>query len=560
MWDMNNSRRIWARSGLVLVPLLVSSLLSWDRYSRTVCLTEDGVTFLRYARQLGGEGPRPDPATLVGQRGPAARHVLDCFADCCPALSVLEVNDQHPGYPLLILALRRSVGDWLADDPLGRWSRSAQLVSLLAGLVLTLGVYLLGRRLLGPAAGFAAAVVVAVSPAFVAQRAEALSDAAALACLVLSAWLALRTLATNRCRDAALCGLCGGIGYLIRPEAVQVAALLALVLAARGLMGAPARRRQFMQLAALTLPLLCCCGPYMAVRGSVLTKSGSVLVGVNAAADPLLASPGERAGGWGRFPGAERLPAPDSPAGKLVRGAKRFLSGWVRGLGVALAVPVVLGLWLARQRFARHPGHRLILAVVAVNAVLLPGVLFYHKGYMDGRHVLPVAALTACWAWPGLRALGRALRPRLALSLRSAAALVLTVLALGELPACWSATFHGERYGHRRAGEWLAAQAVPGPLVYDLSGLATLYAGWEDRTIRPPRTGAVTRGYLEALARCCQALGYVVISDRNLDEDGSAAATGGGRLREVASFPASVDPRCPYRVRIFSVQRDGSRP
>src|SRR5262249_62294229 len=54
---MSNLRRSFGRSGLLLVPLLVGTLLSWDKYTRTVCLTEDGVIFLTYARQLASEGP-----------------------------------------------------------------------------------------------------------------------------------------------------------------------------------------------------------------------------------------------------------------------------------------------------------------------------------------------------------------------------------------------------------------------------------------------------------------------------------------------------------------------
>src|SRR5262249_60008790 len=141
--------------------------------------------------------------------------------------------------------------------------------------------------------------------------------------------------------------------------------------------------------------------------GWMVTRSGSVLVGVNTGIDPLLVPPAERAGGWGRCPGAKRLRAPASPAGKLLRGGKRFLTGWASDLGSALAAPVFLGLWLGRRRLIRDAGPRLILAVVGLNSLLLPGVLFFLKGYLDPRHSLPVAALTACWAWPGLRAAGR---------------------------------------------------------------------------------------------------------------------------------------------------------
>jgi hypothetical protein len=560
---MTDLRRTLGRHGLLLIPLLVGTLLSADRYARTVCLTEDGVTFLRYARQLGGEGAPVDPARRTSRHGSLARGVLDRLAEYCPTLPVLEVYDQHPGYPLLILAARRTVGDWLADDPRERWSRSAQVISLLAGLALTGGVYLLGRRLLGPAAGYAGAVVVAVSPEFVAQRADALSDAAALACLAFSAWLAVRALAAGRPRDAALCGLCAGAGYLVRPEAVQVAAVLGLVLAARWVQNSTERRRLTAQLAALALPLLLLCGPYMAVRGSVFTKSGSVLVGVNTGADPLLLSPTGRAGAWGRFPGEAWLPRPDSPPGKLFRGCKRFLTGWVRDLGGALAIPVFLGLWLIRWRVRRYPGHRLILLVVALNVVLLPGVLFYQKGYLDNRHVLPVAALTACWAWPGLRAaaawVATHLRCAPVPSFRVGAAALLTLLALAELPGSWSAAFHGERFGHRLAGEWLAAHAPQRPWVYDVTGLAAWYAGLADRNVCPPRTTGITTGYLESLAECCPGLGYIVIADRCLDDRRGPAAVG-GRLEEVTRIPASLDPSSEYRVRVYHVRREDSQP
>lgn len=541
------------RSGLVLLPLLIGTLLSWDLSSRTVCLTEDGVTFIQYARQLDGEKPL-DRTLLAGRRGPAARHILDRVAEWVPALPVLEAHDQHPGYPLLILAARRTVGDWLADDPLERWSRSAQLVSVVAGVLLTAGVCSLGRRLLGPAAGFAGAVVVAMSPALVAQRAEALSDVPALACLVASACCAVRVLAAGRARDAALCGLCAGAGYWVRPEAVQVAALLGLFLIVRWWRNQADRPRWALSLCALALPLLLLCGSYMAVRGSVFTKSGSVLVGVNAEIDPLLVSPMERTGTWGTFPGSGRLPPPNSPAGKLVRGAKHFLTGWAHDLGGVTAVPVFLGLWVGRRRVRRHAGQRLILLTVGVNALLLPGVLYYFKGYLDHRHVLPTAALTACWVWPGLRAAVRlALRTISSRSLRTGAATLLTLLALVEIPASWTTTFHGERFGHRLAGEWLTAQGT-GSKIFDVTGLAAYYAELEDRNLHPPRPGAITMGYLDALAGCCPDLRLIVISDRQLELSDPAEGT---RLSEVVSFPASLDPDCAYRVRIFRTDREG---
>src|SRR5207247_262421 len=97
------------------------------------------------------------------------------------------------------------------------------------------------------------------------------------------------------------------------------------------------------------------------------------------------------------------------------------------------------------------------------------------KGYLDPRHVLPAAALSVYWCWPGLLTLGYRLRqgwrratmllPRTdapvhfrrwpTMTPARCALVILAGLSWWMIHPTLTWGLHAERHGYRAAGEWL---------------------------------------------------------------------------------------------------------
>jgi len=516
-------------SWLLLLPLALLAVPAGHLYRQTAAATEDSVGFIAYSRRLSGEGSAPDQAFLLSQRAPWARQVLGPLYAHCPACAVLTEQEQHPGYPLALLAVQRACGALLAEDEVWQWLRAGQLTSLAAGALLVVGLFLLGRSVLGTAAGLVAATLLATAPAIARQCAAALSDAPALACLVLSAWAAVRALQTGRVRYSALCGLCGAVGYLFRPEALQVTALLGLVHAVQLLRG---QRQALAAGLLLAVPVLLVCSPYMFLRGRCLTKN------VNALVEPLPAS-------------APAVPA-EPALRQLARGCKRFVHGWVANVGWPILAVMVAGCLACLRASWRCPEQRLLLALVLLNAVLLPACLFARRGYLDHRHVLPAVCLASVWCWPGLVALLRWRHPGWAAT---------AVLALAGVATTWQNPLHGERHGFRQAGEWLHTQGEVSYL--DPEGLASFFAGRFGDNLWPTYQPRLTLRCLEHLPHPLPATSWLVVSDRYLEQhglpDGLPTTGAGYRVRVVVSFQASLDTGYRKRVRVYGVEIDSTK-
>lgn len=101
-------------------------------------------------------------------------------------------------------------------------ARAAYLIVPLCGALTVWLTYILGQRLGDSWAGAAAAVLVSVSPTFLHQVVQPLSDVPATA-----AWLLALCLAAGRTGTrAALAGVAAGLAVLIRPNLIPLAALV----------------------------------------------------------------------------------------------------------------------------------------------------------------------------------------------------------------------------------------------------------------------------------------------------------------------------------------------
>ncbi|HTM58318.1 MAG TPA: glycosyltransferase family 39 protein [Candidatus Udaeobacter sp.] len=183
-------------------------------------LTPDGARFLNLARAISrGEGfstPEAWPAWMNPPRLP------------------MPETFKEPGYPVAIAALTP-----LARDPF----RAAQLISLLAGLLLPFAVYALGRRLApDPWVGVLAGVLTAASPVLILQSAYVMAESAFALMLTLALLAAAPRAgeadAWERVERASihdvLAGVMFGLAFLIRAQAaLAIPAMIALLVAGR---------------------------------------------------------------------------------------------------------------------------------------------------------------------------------------------------------------------------------------------------------------------------------------------------------------------------------------
>lgn len=532
--------------------------LALNLYAHTLAVTEDSVIFIQYARQLRGEVPGVDHMR-TWPRGPLATAVIGELCRRVPALHVIVRTEQHPGYPLLILGVQQTVGSWLSSHPVWIWIRSGQVASMLAGLLLTAALYRFGRHLLGASAAFAGCLILLLTPLFLQIRVDVLSDGTALALMVFSGYFACRLVEGGGTRDAIACGTCGGLAYLIRPESMQLAVVAAAVLAVR--LVRDRQRKSVLQFAAVVVPLLLLCMPYMFLRGSVLTKQNRVFT---ADADQPIPEAAATDTGDTTWHLMDSVP---EPVLKVAKGGRRLQQRWAECIGGLTLGAIGIGMFVRRRDLVSRPAHRLIAAAVVCNLIVLPGVLFYRKGYIDWRHTLPLAAVTVFWAWPGWLAIGewlvRGLRrclPRVAVPAFASTALAVVFLGLAVTPGLSTTLcqpLHGERYGYQLAGKWLRQHAVEGQSIAAPESLSCFYAGRDTDRFWDYLHPSLSDATLNRIFTESQSAQYLVISDHYAREHdlplGPPARTQGYRLERLKRFRLDYDRRGTARLYIYRI-------
>jgi hypothetical protein len=202
-----------------------------------------------------------------------------------------------------------------------------------------------------------------------------------------------------------------------------------------------------------------------------------------------------------------------------------FLRELVELFGAAAPL-VLLGLWRRRRSMVR-PVDRFcqLFTVLYVMAVIQFASV---TGYLEARHLLPLAIVALGAAAPGVEQAAslwsRLLR--LTTAYRSRLALAIAAVSLAACTLRLAEPLHPTRMGHRLAGQWLADRTDEG-LVLDSRGWSELYSGHP------------TWGYDRARqAFADRRLAYVVVERDELGLDTARSQTL-GRLLDVAGQPAA---------------------
>lgn len=363
-----------------IAALVVAGVLQLIVAWRSPLVARDGLDFIQYARGLRQSG-----------------------------CELIRVQDQHPGYPLMVWGSTVLVRPWGLPDT-RMWIQAARIPSMLGGLACVLLVWLLARRLFDRPTADIAALVFAAMPIFRQSAADALSDSPHLFFYLLATWLVCEGLARMSWRWFAAAGAASGAAYWVRPEGLGVALVAAATLVVL-LFSRPGRRWQALLGcgAALVATTVAVAIPYPLIAGKVTSKQNPYaqqqprkpfLVNEAAAqaAAPAAVGPGPTA----KVPSAASAGMTFSFLLKtLGRAFYEFGDEIIRGFRFFFLVFYVLGYFELRKRPWDGRLLGFLYALATLHIVVLFGV-FFMSGYISHRHVMPLVALAMPWIALGI--------------------------------------------------------------------------------------------------------------------------------------------------------------
>lgn len=494
---------------VVLLMACGSALFGWLA-SRTDILFPDGLRYVAQARAIE-EGAWKD--AILG-------------------------SVDHPLYPIGIVAAHRTLG---GESPLD-WQRSAQLASVVAGVLLIVPLYLVAAELFGAGSAWLGVLLALIVPLTGHVMGDALSESTFLLFYTWGFWTALRFLRDGRFFWLPpMIGL-AALAYLTRPEGLLLPGAMVATLALMPLLHSTRMNwpRWWAAVAFLVVGPMLVVVPYASLKGGIGTKPAvGRLLGTAPRSTPMAV---ER----------ERPLDPDQSAVKTYAMAGRAVVRAVRG---AVTLPLLLlaplGLHAARRSGSFRPRPWLFLGVVLGSATLALIRLHATGGYCEPRHAMILAYPLIASAAAGLAWLISAVTiPGRWIGLEDGRyhpgpavwALVLAGFTAANASATFAPINAGFR-GYRLAGEWIAENVVDGASIVDVTGWSQYYSE------RPGYTFAnLTDGMLDPNAR------WIVVRDAHINgpwvycEQFRAMI---GDRRPLKTFPGETPVRGVAQIYIF---------
>jgi len=437
---------------------------------------------------------------------PQAIHVDGAFQYVPAARTYYEAGlreglglKQMPLYPVATALVAHLTG--------GRIERAARLVSLLAGIVAVIPLWLLGRTLFGRRIAGLSALLYAVAPLMVKNSSEVTKEAFFTCLLLWGLWMGWLAVTRRRPGLCLTAGLLGALTYLARPDGIVLMIVWGIWLGAGAMRHLFRNRRLAVaRLAAGGLIL----APWLAVAGPYLLhlrlESGRWTLSMKKSPRDVLhereTRQAERRKRRAVRRGRTYAPPRTTALVRLGRAAssvREILRETWNELSPALFLLLVVGL-LVRGRRRLRPGDLYLVLTCAIifaaayliarNTSVFRGarLLSSHSNF-SGRHIL--AMLLAAWFWLafGLTGLARLLTPAVRAVLRYCAgavgtvpveriagALGLTLVLAACLPRALEAP-HADKLSRRDAGLWLRAHGAPNPRIVTHARRIAYYAG-----------------------------------------------------------------------------------
>jgi len=421
----NKSRDFLNVSILLMVALCVGIYL----IVTTAVIAKDGVTFIKYAKQL----------------------------EVAPVKTMIN-EFQHPGYPWLILKAHKLHNFLHENTTILSWIYCGQSVTLIFRLFTIAILYFIGKHLFGARMSFWAILILILLPKPAKYGSDALSDWPHLCFLAAGLLLLFKGTVNKRCWIFGLAGLASGTGYLIRPECAQLVVLSGLWLGLQLLWPkhTMSKSKALSALALLLVGFLAIAGPYMKLKGAVFPKKN---VGQFAQSSQQL----EVHAGNNQTV-SEAIHTSQFALFNTAKTFTKLVSNTGETLMWFFVPALLIGMrkWL-RTRKWHEPEKFFVGAIIVLNLLVM--IWLYRKhGYMSDRHTLPLLILPILYIPVGLQELAIWFQKRFSRKAESSSEtnrneqfwfLVLFVIGVCICAPKLFRPIRTEKQGYRAAAKWL---------------------------------------------------------------------------------------------------------
>ena len=360
------------RAATLLMVLVACATVRLWLIAHTDVIARDGTVYVKMARELSA-----DPS-----------HVVQSY-------------DYHVGYPVAIAATHQILQALGQAQNMSSWDLSGQIVSLIASLLAMMAVWWLAGMAFNWRIAWLSALLFGLGRKWAVLGADVLSDALAVCLQIWAVVLALLLLRQLRKKSnwaiplAAGLGICAGLGYLVRPEALLVPILAIAFCLFYQFHWRASWRLTIVSTVLIALTTLACALPYMIAIGA-LSKKKSIdqIIMVSASQYDSITclaalSPGHR-------------PAIRAFINQLFEALHP-----VGGLFLCICLAVFIGKTVLRIKlpskiliFRRRINSLFMLATTAAIMIILTG-LYSNVHYMSYRHLMFLAALLSPLAGAG---------------------------------------------------------------------------------------------------------------------------------------------------------------
>jgi len=551
---------------ILAVAMLIALALQALIALRSPIIAKDGIAFIGIAKRL---------QTDVG--------------------GICQSEDQHPGYPALLLIGSHLARLWPNLDEFDVWIVGGRLATGMCGLLAIVFLWLFGRRLYDRQIADIAALLASIWPLLRQNASDVLSDTPHLMCYMAALWLSCEGLVRGRARWFAAAGVAGGLAFWVRPEGLLVPLAAIPVIALAQWRRQP--RAMLAGVMALALASFLVVVPYVVSAGKLTSKKSffsrpPVTVPVPPATPSAMPLPAPAMPLWAwELPETGVLaepiigPAlpderarPHSMLGVLKNAIVELAQELGQGFYYLLLIPLAVGRFAPGRRSWNLVCGRLATVVLCAHIVLL--LLLYHvAGYISHRHVIPLVALLLpltgsglLWIAERLTAVAAALlslasprsrwlriakrmaslvpwlaRPRVAMGL------VAVVVAAGLLPKTVNRRYHAYE-PVVQAARWVRSHSQSGDSVLATSGYVRFYAE-RFGTVLGPDTPNLASGFAVAPNSVPWTFLVLEVNDRKLSRERLSLLD--AAYEQV--FDLAVHPRKTWlRVLVYRLKQDAS--
>ena len=423
----------------ILILLTIALGLGIYLICTTVVIAKDGVGFIEYAKNLEVDAAK----TMIEQ-------------------------DEHSGYPAMILGAHKISRLFIKDDSVFSWIYCAQSIAMVFRLLAIVVLYFIGKNLVGAKFSFLAVLILIFLPKPASYGSDGLSDWPHMFFLVAGFLLLTISAKEGKWLLFGLTGLSAGFGYLVRPECAQVIiyALLWLGLQLVWTRRTLSRSKAVLSLALLLVGFLIVAGPHMRLKGTISFEKQAVEVGTNTQANEVHIS------GQQVVSNTANIVPPDIGAGfaKLVENVGETLMWFF--------VPALLiGMYKSFKNVKWYEPEQFFMSVIIVFNVPLMIWLYCSAGYMSVRHTLSLVVFTVFYIPAGMYVLADLLNKKVLKKENSNLGFV--ILMVIGIAICSPKLFrplHYDKVTVRKAAQWLAENSETNDLIGSADPRVGFYA------------------------------------------------------------------------------------